>query len=274
MNKFSRKILTAILTGIMVIGTLSITAFAEDPTTAANDTSKEEGYGAYVNCQTTTWVYRNVWYDTAESGGPGSDKWDVVFDNESSTATNTIVNDTKIDGDGEYTLSLTNVDLKGSTDWNILGFSTNIPLSANLKIESAALYYDDVLVTDQFSQKNDKQDVEKDYVHILFINQYDKAMADVSTMVPADGQKIIMKFTISGFGYDKTFEDPTTEEVTEAPTTSVTATTANTAASTADKSSSKGLPIIAIVGIVAGVVVVIIVVVVVAVTASAKKKNR
>lgn len=235
------------------------------PTAAAADQYSGVGsYMAFVQCQTQTWVYRNQFND--KSAGFGTDIYKSIYNNETKAATSTVINDAVLDGDGEYTISLTDISLEGSTDWNMVGISTNIPLDSPIKVTAATLKYDSKTVTDKFVQKTD----DLNYKFLMLINQYDPDMKDsVSTLVPADGSKMIITFTVEGFGYAKKVAE-VTAEASATPTAAVTTAAAATTDTTDEDSSNKpstGL----IVGIIAGVVVVGIIIVII--VSSKKKKN-
>lgn len=264
-----KKFLAAVLTSAMVFSMSASTAFATEtaatvapteaaatvaPTQAADPYSGVGSYMAFFHVQTTTWVYRNN-FTTKEYA---NENFNTVFDNETSTATTTEIHDTVVDGDGEYTISLNNIDLVGSTDFNMVAISTNIPLDAGISISDAVLKYDDRTISSNGIQKNDN----KDFLHIMMINQYDNAMKDtVNTMVPADGANMIITFKVSGFGYEKKVEEEVatvTAAATVAPTTAVEATVED--ASATEEDSKGGLSTGAIIGIIAGIVVVITVI--------------
>lgn len=294
-----KKLFAMILTCMMVLSAFTMTAAAAEatptaapeataetttapeatPTVAPAEADPYSGVGCYmafVNIQTTTWVYRNYFEDKA--AGYGTDIFKTIYNNETSAPTTTEIQDAVLDGDGEYTIALNNISLEGSTDWNMVGISTNIPLDSGISITAATLKYGDKTVTSTPVQKADN----KKYVQIMMINQYDKDMKDtVNTMVPVDGSNMTITFTVSGFGYAKAVEEAavaeetetavtTTEETTAADTTADTSsdTTANDTAASADSADS-GLSTGALIGIIAGVALVLIVIVVVVL-----KKNK
>ncbi len=261
-----KKIMTIVLAGMMTLLMSSAALAAEattpavtlEPTaavTAAPDPYSGIGsYMAFFQCQTTTWVYRNNFDDTG--AGYGTDIFDTVYNNETSAPTSTEIHDTVIDGDGEYTVSLRNISLEGSTDFNMVAISTNIPLDAGITVTAAALKYGTREITSDFVQKTD----DKNYVHIMLINQYDNAMKDtVNTMVPEDGTDITVTFTVAGFGYEKTVQDePAPTTVAAATASPVPETTTAPAAEDSDSSNTARI----VIGIVIGVAVIAVIVVI------------
>lgn len=239
------------------------------PTEVPDPYSGLGSYMAFVMVQSTTWVYRDDW--TNKSTGWGSDNFNTVFNNETSAATTTIVHDAVLDGDGEYTLWLENVSLEGSTDWNMVGISTNLPLDGPIQITGGSLKYDNKTISTAPVQKADN----KNWVQMMFINQYDNTMKDtVNTMVPADGANLYITLTVEGFGYPKA-EPTAAAEPTEAPaaadeTTNTTGSDDSNTTSTDKAEAEGGLSTPIIIGIVAAAVVVVVVII--AVVAKKKKK--
>ncbi len=175
------------------------------------DSDPYSGVGAYMGffqVQTSSWVYRNPFDDP--NTGYGSDIFETVYNNETDAATSTIIEDTLIDGDGLYKVSLLEADFEGSTDFNMVALSTNLPLDGSIAISDVSLHIGGRTITKDYAQKND----EKDYIMMMLINQYDSDMKDtVNNMVPPAGTDMWIEFTVSGFGYDKAPEEP--EEVLE-----------------------------------------------------------
>ncbi|MDO5292064.1 MAG: hypothetical protein Q4F05_04865 [bacterium] len=232
-------------------------------------------YMAFAQMQTATWVYRDS-FDSDSSGFKSKD-FNSVMNATTEKATKTKVIDTKIDGDGDYVIAFKDLDLADSKEFNMLGISTNIAADSKIKITAASVSYDGTELTSEFKQKND----DKKYVHLMFINQYDDTMkGKVKNNVPADGSTIVMKFTVSGFGYEKKVEDSaeiSTATATPAPTPKLPEDKSNETvapktpvaqAASADNSDG-GSNIGIIIGVVAAVVVVAGVVVVVV----RKRKN-
>lgn len=238
------------------------------PTEVPDPYSGLGSYMAFVMVQTTTWVYRDDWTNT--STGWGSDNFNTVFNNETSAATTSIVNDAVLDGDGEYTISIENISLEGSTDWNMVAVSTNLPLDGPIQITGGSLKYDNKTISTAPIQKADN----KKYVQMMFINQYDNTMKDtVNTMVPADGANLYMTFTVEGFGYAKAEPTAAAEPTEAAAATDNTTDTTGTdnSTNTADKADAEGgLSTPVIIAIIAAAVVVVAIIVVVV----AKKKKK
>ncbi|MDO5519434.1 MAG: hypothetical protein Q4G58_02960 [bacterium] len=266
------KLIAAVL-GLALTVTATTMSFTTNAF-AAKDKDQYAGVGSYKAfgiMQTSTWIYRDA-FDTDSSGFKNKD-YNSVMNSTSKKPTKTKVIDTQIDGDGDYVIAFKDLDLAESKDFNMLGISTNIALDSKIKITAASASYDGTELTSEFKQKND----DKKYVHLMFINQYDDTMKDkVKNNVPADGSTIIMKFTVSGFGYEKKVKDSaeiSTATATPAPTpnlpedkSDVTVAPKTPAAQTTSADSNDGgsnvgiiIGVVAAVVVVAGVVVVVVV---------------
>lgn len=290
-----RKLLAAVLVGVMTVSSLAISAFAADekatvPTPGEFDPAGKD-YVAQMYVQTGgSWVFRNTWADEKYGAAIGYENADKLSNVEGETASvnDGTFTDVKLEGNGTYTVTLDKpnfvktVDGKTTdpTNFNLIGVSTNIPASADAS-EGGPVKFTDVKITvnDNLSftypeGKCDPDAIAKgSYISILGVNIWN---TDVCTdanaalggedVWPGTVDKITITFTVAGFNYDKAVEATTAEETTAA------ADTATKADAKADSSSSNGLPTPAIIGIVAAVVVVVVVIVVVA-TSKKKKAN-
>ena len=225
----------------------------------------------FFQIQTTSWVYRNDF----NTDNYAAAEFNSVYTATDPHATTTEIKDTVIDGDGDYAVSLNNISLEGSTEFNMVGLSTNIALDSPINITAASLYYNDSLISDQPIQKNDNKNLRQ----LMFINQYDSDMKDtLNIIVPPDGTNMVIKFTVEGFGYPKKVEDEVaSSDTTDSSDTSVTevpdeaaapaADGANATEDNKDNTLSNGM----IIAIIAGVVVVAVIAVVLIMTKKKKK---
>jgi len=290
-----RKLLAAVLVGVMTVSSLAISAFAADekatvPTPGEFDPAGKD-YVAQMYVQTGgSWVFRNTWADEKYGAAIGYENADKLSNVEGETASvnDGTFTDVKLEGNGTYTVTLDKpnfvktVDGKTTdpTNFNLIGVSTNIPASADAS-EGGPVKFTDVKITvnDNLSftypeGKCDPDAIAKgSYISILGVNIWNKDVCtDANAALggedvwPGTVDKITITFTVAGFNYDKAVEATTAEETTAA------ADTATKADAKADSSSSNGLPTPAIIGIVAAVVVVVVVIVVVA-TSKKKKAN-
>lgn len=292
-----RKLLAAVLVGVMTVSSLAISAFAADekatvPAPGEFDPDSKD-YVAQMYVQVGgSWVFRNTWADESYGTAVGyenADKLSNVENNVVSVNDGTFT-DVKLEGNGTYTVTLDKPNFVKTVDgntteptnFNLIGVSTNIPASAD-STEGGPVKFTDVKITvnDNLTYTYAEGVCDPDaitkgsYISILGVNIWNKeACVDANEALgtedtwPGTVDKITVTFTVSGFNYDKAVEETTAEETTAAP-----ADTATKAADTAKSdSSSNGLPTAAIIGIVAAVVVVVVVIVVVA-TSKKKKAN-
>lgn len=291
MKKNFKKIVAAVLTGVTVISSLSLTAFAEEETTtvptysgqAAFDPAGE--YAASICVQVDgSWAFRNA-YNELTYGGAS----DYEYKNQLSCVQNNVekpldgtFTDATITGNGTYTVTLENpefnTDENDATAFNIIALSTNIPYSAldTVKFTDVTYTVNDSAVTtytypegivDPDQTKNSENDLAA-YLIMVGCNKWNtEECVDANTALagedawPGTVNKISITFTVSGFTNDA--------ETTAAETTTAATTAATTEAS---DDSDSGLPTAAYIAIGVGAVVVVGAVAVVAVNASKKKK--
>lgn len=293
-----RKLLAAVLVGVMTVSSLAISAFAADekatvPAPGEFDPAGKD-YVAQMYVQTGgSWVFRNTWADETYGTAVGYENADKLSNVEGETASvnDGTFTDVKLEGNGTYTVTLDKPNFTKTaggnttepTNFNLIGVSTNIPASADAS-EGGPVKFTDVKITvnDNLTFTYPEGSCDPDaiakgsYISILGVNIWNKDICtDANAALggedvwPGTVDKITITFTVAGFNYDKAVEATTAEE-----TTAAAADTATKAAGTAktDSSSSNGLPTPAIIGIVAAVVVVVVVIVVVA-TSKKKKAN-
>lgn len=286
-----RKLLAAVLVGVMTVSSLAISAFAADEKGTVPAPGEFDANGEYVAQMYVqmdgSWVFRNKWDDKDYGTAMGYQYAGQLsqVEGENAVPYDGTFTDVKLQGNGTYTLKLENPNFVKDVDgtktepkrFNMIGISTNIPASAQdkVKITDATLKINDSSVY-TYTWKDALVDEEdEDYMLIPLLNVYndkgdydavnEQLGGDESTFM-GEVTSIEITFTVSGFGYDKAVEATTAEETTAA------ADTATKADAKADSSSSNGLPTPAIIGIVAAVVVVVVVIVVVA-TSKKKKAN-
>ena len=279
-----RKLLAAVLVGVMTVSALVVSA-AADYVKVTDEFDPKGEYKAQMYIQFgDTYIFRDpLSNDTSSASGnyAGADKLTTLKDGAMDQEYQGTFTDAVIKGNGTYTLTLTDVgDLGESKKINLLGISTNIPASAADKIKFTDVKItvnDSSVLTYTYPEGTIDQDcIDKEsYINVLGVNGWNSEVCpDANAAIGAEDvwpgtiTKAEITFTISGFDYDKAEEETTAEE-----TTAAAADTATNAADTAKSdSSSNGLPTPAIIGIVAAVVVVVVVIVVVA-TSKKKKAN-
>lgn len=286
-----RKLLAAVLVGVMTVSSLAISAFAADEKGTVPAPGEFDANGEYVAQMYVqmdgSWVFRNKWNDKDYGTAMGYQYAGQLSQVEGSNAVpyDGTFTDVKLQGNGTYTLKLENPnfvkDVNGTKTepkkFNMIGISTNIPASAQdkVKITDATLKINDSSMYTYTWKEALVDEEDEDYMLIPLLNVYNKKgdYDAVNEQLGGDDNtfmgevtSIEITFTVSGFGYDKAVEATTAEETTAA------ADTATKADAKADSSSSNGLPTPAIIGIVAAVVVVVVVIVVVA-TSKKKKAN-
>ncbi len=214
-------------------------------------------YNAYLLLQTPNWTYRDAWNS---ANGIGSEYWgNFIWGNETAVSYG-VVTDAVIAGNGTYTISITDFGTVFADDFaaagqeyfNILGFTSDIPLGDTVKISDVKLIIDGQerhSVADGYQNPDDKE-----YMNILIQNIWNDDVKEIS-YYPAPTTSLEIQFTVSGFAYDK--EAPVEETEPAVEETEPVAT--EPAVVEEPESSNTGL----IVGIVIAVVVVAAVVVVV-----------
>ncbi len=211
-------------------------------------------YNAYLMLQTPNWTYRDAWWDT---NGVGSDYWGQhIYGNETGE-TYGVVTDAVIDGNGTYSVKITDFgtifaddfSAAGQDYFNIIGISTDIPFGADVQITDVKLIIDGQTRHTYASAFINEESGE--YLQILVQNKWNDAVKEIS-YYPAPGTSLEIQFTISGFSYD----NPEQSQVVEPEPTEPQA----TEPSGSDDQSSNMTGIIIAVVVVAVVAVVVVVV--------------
>ena len=199
-----KKVLAVALAGVMALGSLTITAGAED------------SYNAYIGLQTGSYSFRNAWNDGTY--GKSSDYFDhmIVWGDEDDEegdyvealagnyVTTTSFTDAAITGNGEYTVSVNDFDFSrdGAEALNLLFISTDIPLDAGVEISNIRVY-----VNDEYQNACEWAIVSPDdteYVNMMITNIWnDDVKANTAvTSYPSGVATLSLKFEVSGMASD------------------------------------------------------------------------
>ena len=220
----------------------------EEAGSAAGEVDLNGTYHAYLGLQTPNWTYRDAWNS---ANGIGSDNWGQFVKNNDSGEEFGVVTDAVIEGNGTYTVSITDFGTVFADDFraasqdffNLIFVDTDIPLSDAITITDVQLSVDGVVRhTDATGYQNPD---DKDYISVTIQNKWNDDKKEIS-YYPAPSTSLEITFTVSGFAYDKAATDEASSGDT-APAAST------EPAGTEDGGSNTGL----IVGIVAAVVVVV-----------------
>lgn len=205
------------------------------------DAALDADYNAYFGVQTTSYIFRNAWYD---SYGLDTANWTHLtgWDTENQEVDyGGTFTDVGIVGNGTYTVSVELGEMGFGTDeaFNMLFVSTDIP--SQLIADGNIVITDVKTVMDGGKeQAYTFVDVEQDYARITVLNTYNDEVGVETIGYTMPTKSIDITFTVSGLSKDA--------EVTEDPTPTP----------EPDKEDSDtGLPTWAIVAIIAGAVLVI-----------------
>ena len=243
---------------------------ATEETAAATTAFDASGsYNAYLGIQTPNWTYRDAWNS---ANGIGSDSWGQFMVNNDSGEQYGVVTDAVVEGNGTYTVSVTDFGTVFADDFaaagqdyfNLLYISTDIPKTDDVKVTDVTLKVDGKTIQTYADAYLDEDDAE--YVKILIQNVWNEDVATIA-YYNAPAESVEMSFTISGFDYDAE-QEAVVEEATTAETP--VETTVEAAASTEKEASSSSNTTVVVVVVICVVVVAAIVVAVVL----GKKKNK
>lgn len=226
-------------------------------------------YNAYLLLQTPNWTYRDAWNS---DNGIGSDYFgNFIYGNETSEKYG-VVTDTVVAGNGTYAVSITDFGTIFSDDFtaagqdyfNILGISTDIPLSDSIKITDVKLVIDGQT---RHTYKEAYLDPDAtEYVTILVQNIWNEDVKEIS-YYPTPSSTVEIQFTISGFSYDNEAAGAGDSAVADTEDdTHGTSDATDTAGDTNDSGSN-------VVGIVIAVVVVVVIAAAVVAVVMKKKKD-
>lgn len=257
---------TFTLSGISY-GAAAAGAEAEEAAPAAGAIDLDGKYNAYFGLQTPNWTYRDPWN---AANGMGSEYWgQFIYGNETGEQYGTVT-DAVIEGNGTYTVSITDFGTIMSDDFaaagqdffNLLYISTDIPLSDSISITDVTLKMDGNTVKTYDTAVLDPDEAE--YVKILVQNIWNEDVAELP-FYNAPSQSIEMSFTVSGFNYD----NPNATVAEEAPATEA-GTEAETADAPVEAESGSNTTIIIVVVVALAVIVAVVAVVVI----KKKKTNQ
>ena len=181
-------------------------------------------YNAYLMLQTPNWTFRNA-YDDAFYGVDGS-SWEALgltwgqylVHQDHPGETWGKVTDAVIAGNGTYSVSITDFGTVFADDFaaagqeyfNIIAISTDLPAGANVTITNVELVIDGkVRHTYENAYINEES---TGTLQILVQNIWNSDVKELN-YYPAPAESLEIRFTISGFGYDKAADpvDPGTD---------------------------------------------------------------
>ena len=183
---------------------------AAAPAAPVNEYDPNGEYNVYLRLQTPNWTFRDGWN---EANGIGSENWGQWIKNNDSGATFGVVTDAKIQGNGTYTVSITDFGTVFADDFaaagqeyfNILGLSTDLPLNDGISITN--------VVTKMDGKEIDVQEVayqnpdSKELYDVVVQNKWNSDKATIAYYA-APTTSIEITFTISGFAYDNANQAP------------------------------------------------------------------
>ena len=198
-----------------------------------------ESYNGYLGFQDTVYSFRNHWTEASygkatsyfdkvivwggndpESFPEYEDKYDYDIDGYVFPVN---YEDAVITGDGTYTVSMEGFpwDLDGASSFNLLFFSTDIPLDTGATITSASVIIDGA-VTATYDEPLQNPD-DKDYVGILLANIWNPDVESYADAYPTES--LAIEFTVEGLGAaasDDAAADTTTDDAATTDTTAAT----------------------------------------------------
>jgi len=208
-----RKILAAIAASAVATSAMAVMASAADN-------------NGYIMYQTTQYSFRNDWdeanYGKATDyfdgyvvwGNPDTDPdtypgYEDYFDYDvAGYILPANYTDVKITGDGTYKVEAAGIDwaIRGDTDFNLIGVSTDVPIDAGAVCTSATVYVDGEAVK---TYENPICDETKAYFNIGLVNIWNTEIGSWGLAYPTDS--LAIEFTIEGLG------GAAAEDATEAP---------------------------------------------------------
>lgn len=209
-----RKILAAVAGAAVAVSALATTAAAAD-------------YNGYITFQTTTYSFRNEW-DEANYGLATDYFDDFVVWGDANTDPETFpeyednfdydiagyllpatYTDVNLTADGTYTVKAEGIDwgLKGESDFNLIGVSTNIPIDAGVVCTSASIIVDGEVVK---TVENPVCDETKAYFNIYLTNIWNADIGTYGLAFPTES--LAIEFTVEGLGAPAADEAPVADE--------------------------------------------------------------
>ncbi len=166
---------------------------------------KEKSYNAYIGVQSDTYIFRNSWdeanYGRDSETNPGFFNrltgWDA--DNNAVDYGGTF-QDALINGNGDYTVSLTTGEMGFGTDtsFHLLFVSTEIP---SRLVKDGFLTIDNVQIKGLTgaTQSYTNVDTTGEYVRLVVIDTYNLSEDPFGYTVPGANAEISISFTVSGW---------------------------------------------------------------------------
>ena len=209
-----RKILAAAAGAAVAVSALATTAAAAD-------------YNGYITFQTTTYSFRNEW-DEANYGLATDYFDDFIVWGDANTDPETFpeyednfdydiagyllpatYTDVNLTADGTYTVKAEGIDwgLKGESDFNLIGVSTNIPIDAGVVCTSASIIVDGEVVK---TVENPICDETKAYFNIYLTNIWNTDIGSYGLAFPTES--LAIEFTVEGLGAPAADEAPVADE--------------------------------------------------------------
>jgi hypothetical protein len=192
-------------------------------------------YHATLGIQTcnTLWIGRWGYFDASINPALGTDKNDVLFSGSETKGDYAeyagTFQDAVIEGNGTYTVSLTDADFAGETTISQMHIATDIPVSDEIRFSDVS-----VKINGRTQITFDEGYIETDQKYlsggmvILTMNHWRKPLEDlvvsngfsvvgsgIDWVSGNGGDNVEVTFTVSGFAYDK-------PEAAEAETVSIT----------------------------------------------------
>lgn len=224
-----KKILAMLLCCVMLVAMfagMSVSA-TEETASATDAAATTDGYYAYLGVQTCTtlWIFRNPYDDATYGPGMADANGTVAFDGLSAVGTdgnivryNGTFTDAKLDGDGNYTVSLADPDFADEQYFSLLFVSTNVPLDAGLTFSNVKVRINNKTVYEE--EVGFQSPDSKTYVNLLMQNQWNADRKDLFQMAePCNTTAIEISFDVSGFGYWAEGQEPVEEPAVDEPTT-------------------------------------------------------
>lgn len=206
---------------------------AEGEDEAAETVDLNGTYNATLGIQTCTnlWIYRFGYYSADINDTYGTDRFAVLTSGSESSG-NLVeyagtFNDAVIQGNGIYTVSLTNADFAGEMSVSQLHFATDIPLNDVIKFTDIKVKINNrtVMTFDEGYVEDDVQFLDGGIVILAFNNWRNtlkQIVQDQGLYIEGSGIELLrgngndnieITFTVSGFAYDKAEEVVEEEEV-------------------------------------------------------------
>lgn len=175
------------------------TSATADSSDSSGD-STQDGTHAYIGIQTNVYTFRNAWSD----GTYGRDsewfdtliRWEDTDGDEKDDIVDTGASftDAELNGNGTYTVGVSGYDFSSDCDGlNMLFISTDLPVTASLKVTDVKLTIDDeeIAVTNPVVSEDNQGNL-----YIELVNIYNTEAPDIEYTMPKD--KFEITFTIDG----------------------------------------------------------------------------